>query len=248
MEKAIIELRSKQWGEAEITPVNVAASHTCLAALEEGSDARPGMARLSLGGNNNNNAGSAPDPKIRELDNLFTGIEFEVAKVMKKRREANKAMFGGGKIPFDDFWEHYCAKPQNWAVLTFYGGTSNLIAATILWTWTQFNIQYLSFYGGMFGILPLGLALPLAYCIYAFIRHRNKEFETEELGAEMRDQALEVDKKLQESPGLSLVRNIAQMQGTMRSPTASASRSGGDGVTGLGSASWDSRDGFSSKV
>jgi len=181
-----------------------------------------------------------PTSQHESPEELFRNIETRIERLMKKRREANKALFGGN-IPFDKFWKDYCQTPQEWAVQAFYGGTAMLLSGTILWTWSEFTVNYVSFYGAVFGIVPIGIGLPVAFAIYVYLTMRHSDFMQEEHEADQAEQATDLEKKLKNvSP---LPRNIASM-GNIKSPTFAGMRIGHTLPLGLGigSSSYDSRD------
>lgn len=183
-------------------------------------------------------AGSVRDPKL--VDNIFENIEHKIHDFMKKRLHINQAFFAGNQtnhISFESFWERYCEKANDWAVRTFYGGTSLMLCSTILWMWAQFIIQYGSFYGGLAGIIPIGLSLPIGIYLNVFLRFRLNYFEIETHRANQLSLAREVFSESMQKEDQSII-NIAMQKGPSRTPTFG----GASAQQIMGSSSYDSRD------
>lgn len=114
-------------------------------------------------------------PKEKKLTFLFNNIEQRIARYMMQRIELNKNFIGQKgehQNSFDEFWKNNCDKFHRSAVACFYGGSAFMLSATILWMWSQFIIQYASFYGGLFGIIPIGLSLPVGVYVFLTLQHR----------------------------------------------------------------------------
>ena len=114
-----------------------------------------------------------------------------------------------------------------------------MLTATILWMWAQFNIQYSSFYGGLFGILPIGVSLPVGIYIYVFLSRRNVEHDVEDGLALQSSMAMEAFSDSRSKGGYDGLVHIAAQRGYARTPTYAANALGG---REMGSASYDSRD------
>ena len=128
-------------------------------------------------------AGSVRDNEL--VDNIFANIERKIHNLMAKRVHINQAFFvgrtvsGTSHMSFERFWEQYCETMYDWAVKTFYLGTALMLFSTILWMWPFFFINYNSFWGGVFGIVPIIFSVPMGIYVYLYARRRLVQFEIE---------------------------------------------------------------------
>ena len=128
-------------------------------------------------------AGSVRDNEL--VDNIFANIERKIHNLMAKRVHINQAFFvgrtvsGTSHMSFERFWEQYCETMYDWSVKTFYLGTALMLFSTILWMWPFFFINYNSFWGAIFGIVPIILSVPMGIYVYMYARRRLVQFEIE---------------------------------------------------------------------